>query len=298
MVVSSFSCSGISTGDLNPIYNVPMLGTHKALLSTAGAVVFSACCATINTTPFDHAHSIPSRERVRRSVTMNMKLFPTLLMALTALIFPFAMASPIDDLASPDQMVRDKAAAEQRATFQRIPESKWTPTIEKLKKGQSKKEVLDQLLQFTVIGKGGAGDESYANIFRLDDEWVLICRFKNNSDLLIDTKLDPSLKRIDVSPPRDYTGKWVIYYINGNKSHEINFKDGRYFGEFIAYDLHGSKCFVQHYTESGLDGDYTVYYPSGKVTTRGQYKEGKQVGTWTSYDEAGKVASTKEHPNP
>ena len=29
MVVSSFSCSGIPTGDLNPIYNVPMLGTHK-----------------------------------------------------------------------------------------------------------------------------------------------------------------------------------------------------------------------------------------------------------------------------
>jgi hypothetical protein len=29
MVVSSFSCSGISTGDLNPVYNVPMLGTHK-----------------------------------------------------------------------------------------------------------------------------------------------------------------------------------------------------------------------------------------------------------------------------
>jgi hypothetical protein len=32
MVVSSFSCSGISTGDLNPVYNVPMLGTHKARL--------------------------------------------------------------------------------------------------------------------------------------------------------------------------------------------------------------------------------------------------------------------------
>ena len=30
MVVSSFSCSGISTGDFNPIYNVPMQGTHKA----------------------------------------------------------------------------------------------------------------------------------------------------------------------------------------------------------------------------------------------------------------------------
>ena len=32
MVVSSFSCSGISTGDLNPVYNVPMLGTHKAVV--------------------------------------------------------------------------------------------------------------------------------------------------------------------------------------------------------------------------------------------------------------------------
>ena len=31
IVVSSFSCSGISTGDLTPVYNVPMLGTHKAL---------------------------------------------------------------------------------------------------------------------------------------------------------------------------------------------------------------------------------------------------------------------------
>ena len=29
MVVSSFSCSGIPTGDFNPIYNVPMLGTHR-----------------------------------------------------------------------------------------------------------------------------------------------------------------------------------------------------------------------------------------------------------------------------
>jgi hypothetical protein len=35
MVVSSFSCSGISTGDLNPVYNVPMLGTHKPVVATA-----------------------------------------------------------------------------------------------------------------------------------------------------------------------------------------------------------------------------------------------------------------------
>jgi hypothetical protein len=38
MVVSSFSCSGISTRDLNPIYNVPVLGTHKAVVATGDNV--------------------------------------------------------------------------------------------------------------------------------------------------------------------------------------------------------------------------------------------------------------------
>jgi hypothetical protein len=31
--------SGISTRDLNPIYSVPMLGTHKTLHPTAGNVL-------------------------------------------------------------------------------------------------------------------------------------------------------------------------------------------------------------------------------------------------------------------
>ena len=37
MVVSSFSCSGIPTGDFNPICNVPMLGTHKPVEATASS---------------------------------------------------------------------------------------------------------------------------------------------------------------------------------------------------------------------------------------------------------------------
>ena len=39
MVVSSLSCSGIPTGDFNPIYNVPMLGTHKPVDATAKSPV-------------------------------------------------------------------------------------------------------------------------------------------------------------------------------------------------------------------------------------------------------------------
>jgi hypothetical protein len=39
VVVSSFSCFGISTGDLNPVYNVPMLGTHKPLVASGDNVL-------------------------------------------------------------------------------------------------------------------------------------------------------------------------------------------------------------------------------------------------------------------
>jgi hypothetical protein len=33
--------SGIPTGDLNPVYNVPMLGTHKRVDATLTALLFS-----------------------------------------------------------------------------------------------------------------------------------------------------------------------------------------------------------------------------------------------------------------
>jgi hypothetical protein len=51
MVVSSFSCSGISTGDLNPVYNVPMLGTHKASLLTPDPPPFPAFMNATTPTP-------------------------------------------------------------------------------------------------------------------------------------------------------------------------------------------------------------------------------------------------------
>jgi hypothetical protein len=51
MVVSSFSCSGISTGDLNPIYNVPMLGTHKPRRATTTSRPVSMIFRSYNLNP-------------------------------------------------------------------------------------------------------------------------------------------------------------------------------------------------------------------------------------------------------
>jgi hypothetical protein len=228
-----------------------------------------------------------------------MKPVSILLLALATLMWSFAMASPIEDLASPNQEIRDKAAAEQRIKFQSTPESKWTPIIDKIAKGQSKKEIQELLLPFKVTEQGGAGSgQSHSTSFRLDDEWILICYLYNDGDILISRKLTQSIRQVGLLPPKNFTGQWVLYYVNGNKSHVINMKDGRYFGEFISYHSNGSKAYVQHYTEKGIDGDDTGYHPSGKVAYRGQHKEGKQVGTWTWYNEDGSVRSTREHSNP
>jgi hypothetical protein len=55
MVVSSFSCSGVPTGDLNPIYNVPMLGTHKTHHPTTRSLSVSMTSRNYNINPVIHA---------------------------------------------------------------------------------------------------------------------------------------------------------------------------------------------------------------------------------------------------
>jgi antitoxin component YwqK of YwqJK toxin-antitoxin module len=226
-----------------------------------------------------------------------MRSISILLLILPTLIWSSSAASPIEDLASPNQELRDKAAAELRLVFRSTPESKWTPIVDKIIKGQSKSEILKLLQPFNVTKEMGAGSgQSHSESYRLDDEWILICYFYNEGDILIDRALTPSIRQVGVKPPESFTGQWVLYFINGTKSHEISIKDGHYFGEFIAYHSNGAKAYVQHYTDHVADGADTGYHRSGKIAYTGQYKQGKQVGTWTWFDESGKTSSTREYP--
>lgn len=223
-------------------------------------------------------------------------------LSIVLLIFPIllgsaSMASPTEDLASPIQEVRDKAAAELRVSFRSVPESRWTPVVDKISKGQSKDEILKLLQPFKVTREMGAGSgQSHSESYRLDDEWILICHFQNEGDILIDRTLTGSVRHVDVRPPANFTGRWILYFINGVRSHEISMKDGRYSGEFTAYHASGSKAYVQHYTDGVADGTDTGYHRSGKTAYTGQYKQGKQVGTWTWFDESGKISSTRTYP--
>src|ERR1035438_1246926 len=101
------------------------------------------------------------------------------------------------------------------------------------------------------IASGGSYRESY----RLDDAWVLTCWYRHTDDVLLERTLTSSLRYVWVAPPAHFTGVWITYYVNGKKSHEIQFRDGGYFGEFIAYNSDGSKSYIQHYDLTGADGE-------------------------------------------
>ena len=143
---------------------------------------------------------------------------------------------------------------------------------------------------------GAGSGQSHSESYRLDDEWILICYFHNEGDILIDRTLTPSIRQVGIKPPESFTGQWVLYFINGTKSDEISMKDGHYFGEFIAYHSNGAKACVQYYTDHVADGTDTGYHRSGKIAYTGQYKQGKQVETWTWFDESGKISSTRVYP--
>ena len=222
----------------------------------------------------------------------------TLVMILILALAGYTHADSLAELASPSQAIRDNAAKEIRTTFIPTPESKWTPIIAKIEKGQSKTEILELLRPFNIskgleLGGGGSHSESY----NLDNEWSLTCWYIDKTDTLIERRLSPYMKNVWIEPPEDYSGKWIVYFINGQISHIINYKNGKYFGEFRANRSDGSLSCIQHYSETGANGEDIGYHPSGKVAYKGTYKDGEMVGTWTWFDEDGNVTSTKNTRN-
>jgi len=224
-----------------------------------------------------------------------MKLECTLFLLLTLFASSNAMATPVEDLASPDQAVRDRAATELRTTFKNTPESKWTPVLAKFQEGQSRDDVEKATLAIQAIFVSAIGMGEYSeDAYRLDDEWILKCRFVDGK--LTRHGLERWPKGPFVMPPENFTGRWVLYYINGQKSGEWDYKNGRKDGECITYYCDGSKRCVEHYQDDLLQGDEMAFYPNGTIAHKGRWDRGKKVGTYTNYDKTGKITATKDHP--
>lgn len=221
-----------------------------------------------------------------------------LLATVACLLVVRVWAGPLDSLGSASQHVRDAAAERLRQTFVATPRSRWEPVIASLKPGDSRKSVLQVLQPYGVadavprVRGGGVSIEMY----RLDEVWVVNASFGRSNELLR-TELIELVAHVWVAPAPDFTGTWTTYFVNGRRSHEIEYKDGRYFGTFTAFRADGSRLCVQQYGAAGVEGEEIGYFPSGAIMYRGKWRNQVQAGTWTWYGEDGSVSSTQNHPD-
>ena len=205
------------------------------------------------------------------------------------------IASPRSDLSSISQETRDAAAKILRGSYSPPPRTRWEPIVDAIKIGDSKDKILEQLRPFSPTPEMcTASGGSYCDCYRLDDLWLVRCCYRVSDDTLFKHELVEFLRWVWVAPPSHFSGVWVTYFPNGQRSHEIHYQDGQYSGEVTTFRFDGSKCVVQRYGPEGVDGEDTGFFPSGGVKYRGNWKAGKQVGTWTWYKEDGSIRSTRE----
>jgi hypothetical protein len=208
-------------------------------------------------------------------------------------------ASPLDDLRSPSQQIRDAAAAVLRTNFVPPPRSRWEPIVAAINPSDSSDAILLLLQPYGVTREMGMGSgQSFSESYRLDDVWLLRCSFQKfgSSDVLLSHELIESLRYVWMEPPAGFTGVWTTYFVNGQRSHEIQYRDGQYFGTFTSFYSNGSRAVVQHYGAEGVDGEDTGYFPSGALNYKARYSKGAPTGTWVWYNEDGSVRSTRENP--
>lgn len=207
-------------------------------------------------------------------------------------------ATPVADLASPSQNIRDSAAKIVRATYSPHSRTNWDSLVSALKIGSSETNVQAQLQSLNLHSGGGAGSgNTETETYRLDDLWLLECSFTNTAtgSGLAHLNLVQQLRDIWVEPPTKFTGVWTTYYANGQPSHEFHYANGIREGRLTTFYPNGSICYVcpQH---SGVSyGEEKTYYPSGKIEYKGQYKLGKQTGHWIWYKEDGSIESQEDY---
>ena len=205
------------------------------------------------------------------------------------------LASPKSDLYSTNQETRAAAAKILRETYVPPPRTNWDSLVASLKVGASKSNILALLKPVVVRPEGGGGSGTFeAQQFRLDDWWMLECHFDHG---FLGCKLFAQALDVWIEPPPNFTGLWTTYWINGQKSYEIRYKDGKRDGEMRSFYFDdGSKAVVTHFSKGLQEGDETGYFHSGKVNYRGVYKTNEMIGTWTWFNEDGTVQSTQQRP--
>jgi antitoxin component YwqK of YwqJK toxin-antitoxin module len=161
-------------------------------------------------------------------------------------------------------------------------EAHWQDKVNQITMGMSKTEVLKLLPRFPEAADGftiAAGD-SHIVSYRLDYHWTINVTYRNTDKVIARPVLKRRALQVHVAPPKDFTGTWITWHVNGQKGWETQYTNGKYDGVLTTYHDNGAKSTEQHYANYEAHGAGTGWYPNGKLTYTIQYRNGKQNGKW------------------
>ena len=228
-----------------------------------------------------------------------LRLFVALLFVLCLYSICMPAALPTSDLASQSQEVRDTAAKVLRAKAKPPWKIKWLVLTTPLKVCKTETNVLELLKAYNVKPEPGLiwGSLSEFAEYQLDDYWMLGCEYDSDTKALIRWKLLSSWRNFYLQPATNFSGIWVTYFANGQKSSEANYQDGKLAGELISFRPDGSRNSVWHYDHGKANGLWTQYYPSGQIQFECQYSNSVRVGDRVFYNESGSKRSIVHYDN-
>ena len=174
-------------------------------------------------------------------------------------------------------------------------EAYWTEKVNQVVPDMSEAEVVDILPAFLESHDNEElGDmDNHVVDYRLDYHWIVSVQYRNPDKVVKSAKLVKSELSVFVAPPKDYTGTWICWYVNGQKRFEVQFKEGKYGGVYIDFWDNGQKAYEHHFVSNVAEGPDTGWYADGKISLTGQYKDGKRDGQWLFfYRNGNKVLET------
>ena len=217
-------------------------------------------------------------------------------------------------LKDPSNEVREKAAASLRPLLAADPASApnwheqafWAERIEATKSDMPLNDALAVLLpdsspkerQKQLLGSDWSGGTG-TSMYQLDDYWRVHLQLRDHDQpiLLERPQLFASVRQQWVEPPKNFTGTWTTWHVNGQRANEIQYRDGKYHGTFTSFHDNGAKLNVQHYEDGHCDGADVGWYKSGQKMYEGQYKNDKQNGTWRHWHENGQLSTELTYNN-
>jgi antitoxin component YwqK of YwqJK toxin-antitoxin module len=178
----------------------------------------------------------------------------------------------------------------------------WTEKINQVKPGMRQAEVLKILPVLPNSWRwSGSNPQTRDRVHWVNDHWQVVVTYPTQpgqpDEVLERPKLVQKERMVKVPLPAGYTGPWTLWFVNGQKAEDSQYREGKYDGVHSTYYENGQKRFEGHYKNGRSDGPFGFWYPDGQKRTEGQWRNGARDGTVTQWHPNGVKESELNYGN-